>query len=159
MVTTDRQRLFLLHRPILHRVVPVPGAVVVMVMVLLLLFLLLLFLLLFLLLLLVFGRFLLGGWREVQLKRLNIKLIGAHLCARTVRLLISPVANSCIIGGDSQSPPPLRLWARRDPILVLWLRLPQALGRLLLLLLLPVLHTRYNGEKKHADISGETTQQ
>lgn len=54
MVNTDRQRLFLLHCPILHRVLSTSIAVVMMVMVLLLLFLLLLFFLLFLLLLLVF---------------------------------------------------------------------------------------------------------
>lgn len=77
MVTTDRQRLLLLHRPILHRVLPAPIAVVVMVMVLLLLFLLLLFL--FLLLLLVLGGFLVGGENKDSRISLKVRLIGAEL--------------------------------------------------------------------------------
>lgn len=55
---TDRQRLFLLHGAVLHRLLPASVTVVMMVMMLLLLFLLLILLLFFLLLLLVFGGFL-----------------------------------------------------------------------------------------------------
>lgn len=66
----DRQRLFLLQRAILHRLLSTSITVVVMMMMLLLLFLLLLLLLLFLLLLLVFGRLLTVGkpqarWRQL----------------------------------------------------------------------------------------------
>ncbi len=67
MTITDRQRLFLLHSAILHRLLSTSITVVMMVMMLLLLFLLLLFLLLFLLLLLVFGGLLIiekGRWRQ-----------------------------------------------------------------------------------------------
>lgn len=114
-----------------------------MVVVLLLLFLLLLFLLLFLLLLLVFGGLLFTDEKKRQLNCLKVKLLGAGP--------FPSVANCCVIGGDSQSPPPRRLWARRDPIRVRLLRRPQALGHLLwllLLLLLPV-HMRHIKKKKN----------
>lgn len=85
MTNTDRQRLFLLHSAILHRLLHTIITVVMMVMMLLLLFLLLLFLLFFLLLLLVFRGLLIienpqGRWRKCIRKssRLETELVMKH---------------------------------------------------------------------------------